>query len=161
MASTRSSATVWRARPPDADAVARLLVDFRDHLGKRDPADDAFSASARRLIEDPHTEFWLASANRGDDAAAICQIRFRHSVWTSVDDCWLEDLFVRSEARGLGLGRALVQRVLERASERGCARVELDTNEDNHAAVGLYESLGFSARSKGASRSLLYGVTVR
>jgi ribosomal protein S18 acetylase RimI-like enzyme len=160
MASIRSSAAVWRAGPADADAVARLLIDFRDHLGKRDPADDAFTASARRLIEDPHTEFWLASAERGAEAAAICQIRFRHSVWTSVDDCWLEDLFVRSEARGLGLGRALVERVLGRASERGCARVELDTNEDNRAAIALYESLDFSATSKGGSRSLLYGRSV-
>jgi ribosomal protein S18 acetylase RimI-like enzyme len=160
MASTQSSSTVWLAEPTDADAVARLLIDFRDHLGKREPADQSFIASARLLIDDPQTEFWLASTEPGEAAAAVCQIRFRHSVWTGVDDCWLEDLFVRSEARGRGLGRALVRRVLERASERGCARVELDTNEDNHPAIALYESLGFSATSKGEDRSLMFGVRV-
>jgi len=160
MASTRSSATVWRAGPADADAVARLMLEFRDHLGKREPPHHSFSESARRLIDDPHTEFWLASPAPGDPAAAVCQIRFRHSIWTGVDDCWLEDLFVRSGARGRGLGRSLVQRVLERAAERGCARVELDTNEDNAAAIGLYERLGFSVTSKGESRSLMFGIRV-
>jgi ribosomal protein S18 acetylase RimI-like enzyme len=136
------------------------LIEFRDHLGKRSPPDGSFVDSAKRLLADPDTEFWLAGPAPGEPAAGICQLRFRHSVWTGVEDCWLEDLFVRAEARGVGLGRALVQRALDRATERGCARVELDTNEDNHEAIRLYESLGFSAASKGQSRSLLYGVRV-
>jgi ribosomal protein S18 acetylase RimI-like enzyme len=152
--------TVWQAAEEEAGTVAKLMAAFRDHLGKREPDDGSFNASVRRLLTDPNTEFWLASAGSGAGAAAVCQLRFRHSVWTGVDDCWLEDLFVRAEARGSGLGRALVQRALGRATERGCARVELDTNEDNHAAIALYESLGFSTESKGASRSLFYGVRV-
>jgi GNAT superfamily N-acetyltransferase len=135
------------------------MIDFRDHLGKREPGDDSFRASVARLLADPTTEFWLASAAPGEPAAAVCQLRFRHSVWTGVEDCWLEDLFVREDARGYGLGRALVVSALARAAERGCARVELDTNEDNRPARALYESMGFSAESKG-STSLLYGVRV-
>jgi GNAT superfamily N-acetyltransferase len=149
----------WRASESEADAVARLMLDFRDHLGKTNPDDDSFRASVARLLADPSTEFWLASEGASEPAAAVCQLRFRHSVWTGVEDCWLEDLFVREEARGHGLGRALVRSALARAAERGCARVELDTNEDNHAARALYESMGFSAESKGTT-SLLYGVGV-
>ena len=63
------------------------------------------------------------------------------------DDCWLEDLFVEEDARGSGLGRALVEAALERARERGCARMELDVNEANAAALALYESLGFDSWS--------------
>lgn len=149
----------WRASASEAEIVARLMVEFRNHLGKREPADESFRTSVERLISDPDTEFWLAATD-GGEAAAICQLRFRHSVWTGVEDCWLEDLFVRADSRGEGLGRALAQRAIERARERGCARVELDTNEDNHTARGLYESLGFSVRNKGESPSLLYGVRV-
>jgi GNAT superfamily N-acetyltransferase len=152
-------AETWRATEGEAEAVARLMIDFRDHLAKREPSDESFHASVVRLLADPATEFWLASTAAGEPAAAVCQLRFRHSVWTGVEDCWLEDLFVREEARGHGLGRALVESALARAAERGCARVELDTNEDNRAARALYESIGFSAESKGTT-SLLYGVRV-
>src|ERR1035441_3581306 len=78
----------------------------------------------------------------------------------AAEDCWLDDLYVAPQARRLGLGRALVQRTLARARERGCHRVELDTNEDNHSAIRLYRSLGFSDTAKGASRSLFFGARV-
>ena len=102
--------------------------------------------SVEQLIVDPNTEFLLAAL--GDPATGVCQLRFRHSVWTSSEDCWLEDLFVEEGARGKGLGRALVNAACERASERGAQRIELDTNESNAGAIALYESLGFSSASK-------------
>jgi len=55
----------------------------------------------RALLADPDTEFLLA----GD--AGFCQLRYRLSVWTGVEDCWLEDLFVEEEARGTGLQKAI------------------------------------------------------
>jgi GNAT superfamily N-acetyltransferase len=134
-----------------------LLAGFRDHLGHSKPSDGSLAASAERLVGAGDTEFWLAATGEAAPAAGICQLRFRHSVWTGSDDCWLEDLFVREEARGHGLGKALVGRSLERARERGCARIELDTTEDNATAIQLYESFGFSPASKG-HRSLFYGL---
>jgi ribosomal protein S18 acetylase RimI-like enzyme len=151
---------VWLASPNEASTVARLLVRFRDHYGRSSPSEESFLTSVQQLIGRSDTEFWLAAAEHPAPATGICQLRFRHSVWTAAEDCWLEDLYVAPEARGLGLGRALVQRTLDRARERGCHRVELDTNEDNHQAIGLYRSLGFSDTAKGASRSLFFGARV-
>jgi len=85
---------------------------------------------------------------QGDAPCGVCQLRYRHSFWTSTPDCWLEDLYVEDAARGHGVGRALVVAAVERARARGARRIELDTNEDNAPAIALYESLGFSARSK-------------
>jgi GNAT superfamily N-acetyltransferase len=149
---------VWLGGPDEAETVAQLLVEFRDHLGHSWPSRDSFLASVKRLIERPDTEFWIAALDDEATPVGICQLRFRHCVWTAAEDCWLEDLFVRREARRRGIAKALLQRVLERARERGCRRVELDTNEDNDGAIALYESLGFSATSKGSSRSLFLGV---
>ena len=69
-------------------------------------------------------------------------------MWTAADDCWVEDLYVRQEARGRGVGQALVGLALERARGRGCGRVELDVNERNSAALALYERLGFQISHK-------------
>ena len=148
---------VWLAGPDQAETVAELLVAFRDHQGHSSPSDASFLDSVKRLIGRPDTEFWLAALVRDAPATGVCQLRFRHSVWTATEDCWLEDLFVRSEARRRGVARALVQHALERARERGCRRVELDTTEDNLGAIALYESVGFSTTSKGGTRSLYLG----
>jgi ribosomal protein S18 acetylase RimI-like enzyme len=127
----------------DAQDVARLMIDFRDWWQREEPSDAVFEAGVRRLLSDPNTDFLLA----GDPAVGVCQLRYRYAIWTESEDCWLEDIFVAGEARGSGTGRALVEAAFERARERGCARVELDVNEANPAALGLYESLGFEAWS--------------
>ena len=59
----------------------------------------------------------------------MAQVRYRLSVWTGVEDAWLEDLFVDPDARGEGFGRALAEACVERARGRGCARIQLDSNE--------------------------------
>ena len=46
---------------------------------------------------------------------------------------------------------------MARARERGCARIELDVDEANHAALTLYRDLGFSAEIKAEKRSLMMG----
>jgi ribosomal protein S18 acetylase RimI-like enzyme len=131
------------ATPDDAADVARLMAAFRDWQGRDEPKDASIEESVRRLLADPDTEYLLG----GDPPAGVLQLRFRHSVWTGTDDAHLEDLFVDASARGSGLGRALVDAALERARERGCARIELDANERNDPAVALYESVGFSSWS--------------
>jgi GNAT superfamily N-acetyltransferase len=152
--------TAWLAEPHEAETVARLLVAFRDHYGHDWPSENAFLASVESLIERPDTEYLLGTPNEDSAPAGVCQLRYRHSVWTAAEDCWLEDLFVRSGARGAGLGAALVELALKRARAHGCRRVELDTSEANQGALALYERFGFSASSKSRppARDLFLGV---
>lgn len=65
---------------------------------------------------------------------------------TSVEDCWLEDLWVEEDTRRSGLGRALVAAACDRAREHGCRRIELDTSEENAPALALYTSVGFGTK---------------
>lgn len=55
---------------------------------------------------------------------------------------YLEDLFVRPEARGSGLGKALLARLAELAVERDCARLEWSVLDWNEPAIGFYKKLG-------------------
>ena len=148
----------WVAQPDEAEAIADLLVAFRDHMGSSWPSDNAFLASVERLLEDRDTEFLLASTDDDAPPAGVLQLRFRFSVWKAAADAWLEDLYVAAEARRAGLGDALVALAIERAQVRGARRIELDCNEHNTGAQALYERHGFSARSKGGEgRDLFLG----
>jgi GNAT superfamily N-acetyltransferase len=133
------------ATAADAGSVASLLAAFRDWYRESDPVDASIRRSVDELLADERTEFLVA----GDPAAGIAQIRFRHSLWTGVDDAWLEDLFVLDSARRAGVGLALARASLERARRRGCRRLQLDCNERNLAALALYESLGFASSTPG------------
>ena len=55
---------------------------------------------------------------------------------------YLEDLFVRPEARGSGLGKALLKRLAALAVERDCARLEWSVLDWNEPAITFYKSLG-------------------
>jgi ribosomal protein S18 acetylase RimI-like enzyme len=145
---------VWLAGEDDADAVSSLIAAFRDWWGKDDPHLERIRETVGVLLSDPATEFLLAASNDDEAPAGVCQLRYRLSVWTGKDDCWLEDLYVDDAARGGGLGGALVSAAFERAAERGCRRIELDVNETNTAALALYGQLGFSTEPKPPGRTL-------
>jgi GNAT superfamily N-acetyltransferase len=127
------------ATPGDAEVVARLLCDFRDHERRHWPPDEAMLVGVHRLIGRDDVEYLLG----GDPPAGVVQLRYRYGVWWDAEDCCVEDVFVRADARGTGLGRELVSAAIARARERGCRRMELDTGADNAPAQGLYRSLGF------------------
>lgn len=56
-------------------------------------------------------------------------------------NCYLQDLFTVEEARGKGVGRALINAVYERAKEAGVRRVYWQTHETNTTAMKLYDKI--------------------
>lgn len=62
------------------------------------------------------------------------------STWVAGEDCYLEDLFVADAARGLGLGRALIDDLIALAKARGWHRLYWHTDEGNSRARALYDS---------------------
>jgi ribosomal protein S18 acetylase RimI-like enzyme len=144
---------IHRATRDDLEAVVRLIAEFRDWWAKTEPSTDTVRHVAAQLLEHDRTEFLLAFDD-ADEAVGVCQLRYRLSVWTGADDCWLEDLFVTERARSGGHGRALVEAAFESARARGCRRIELDVNEQNTGALRFYESLGFTQEPKPPGRTL-------
>jgi len=61
---------------------------------------------------------------------------------------YLEDLFVRPEARGKGVGEQLLAHLARLALERGCARLDWAVLDWNEPAIGFYRSLGAVAQEE-------------
>ncbi len=78
------------------------------------------------------------------DGAPVGLALFFHnfSTWTGWRGLYLEDLYVTPEARGLGIGKALLQRLAVVAVERGCARFEWQVLTWNTPAIEFYRAMG-------------------
>lgn len=66
---------------------------------------------------------------------------FHRSTTMIAPTCYLQDLFTSAEARGQGIGRALIEAVYEDAATRGASRVYWHTHESNATARRLYDAV--------------------
>src|SRR5262249_50884158 len=74
-------------------------------------------------LHDPAEPMDVLGAYIGGRLCGIVHYLFHRSCWTIGDYCYLQDLFVAEGARHLGLGRALIAAVEERARRAGASRV--------------------------------------
>jgi GNAT superfamily N-acetyltransferase len=76
-------------------------------------------------------------------AVVGCSLWFLNfSTWRGVHGIYLEDLYVRPEHRGTGLGRALLARLAAVCGERGYARLEWSVLDWNEPSIAFYRELG-------------------
>ena len=134
--------SVRRAQEADAEAVGRLLHAFNSEFEEPTPGPQALAERVRELLAGGETAVLVAGP--GPDGLAL--LRFRPAVWTRGLECYLAELYVVPERRRQGLGRALMDAAIELARGEGADHMDLGTSEDDVAARGLYESLGFSNR---------------
>lgn len=115
---------------------------WRGYLGfyRASQTDEAMNEAWRR-IHDPREPMHALGAYVEGRLLGIVHYLFHRSFWTTGDYCYLQDLFVSDDARGLGLGRALIEAVYERAKAAGASRVHWLTQEDNATARLLYDRI--------------------
>jgi ribosomal protein S18 acetylase RimI-like enzyme len=82
-------------------------------------------------------------ARAGTDPVAMVSLLYTVSSAEGGKAAWLEDLVVRSDRRGQGIGRALLEHAVVQARADGVLRISLLTDPDNERAHALYRSLGF------------------
>ena len=94
----------------------------------------------KRLINNEQKMYGFVAENESG-VIGFTHCLFRPSTWTETDYCYLEDLFVDPNIRGKGVGRALMNRVVELAKEKNSKRVYWTTQEFNKTARVLYDSI--------------------
>ena len=67
---------------------------------------------------------------------------FNYSTFLAKPGLYLEDLFVRTEYRGRGIGKALLLHLARRANDRSCGRMEWSVLDWNEPAIAFYEKIG-------------------
>ncbi|MDP2710221.1 MAG: GNAT family N-acetyltransferase [Solirubrobacteraceae bacterium] len=136
---------VRRADAADAGAIGRLLHDFNSEYDEPTPGPAKLAERVRQLLAGGQTAVLLA----GDAPDGLALLRFRPAICSDGLECYLAELYVAPQRRGRGLGRALMNAAIELARSEGADTMDLGTSEDDVAARGLYESLGFSNREGG------------
>jgi GNAT superfamily N-acetyltransferase len=81
-------------------------------------------------------------AEEGEALIGIVHYLFQRSTWMVGPNCYLQDLFTAQEARGKGVGGALIEAVCRAAAEAGSSRVYWHTHETNATARSLYDKVG-------------------
>lgn len=125
-------------RLQDEPAWRRLWAGYLAFYGA-DLPDEVTDALFSRLIRgEPH---FALVAERDGEIIGIVHCLPHASTWSLEGYCYLEDLFVDPEARGTGAGRGLIEAVYAEADRRGLGRVYWHTQEGNHRARRLYDTV--------------------
>jgi GNAT superfamily N-acetyltransferase len=133
---------VRRARLDDVPVVVQLIKELA--IYEREP--DAVVATEQQYRDalfgpEPKAFCHVAEDDNGTVVGfAVWFLNF--STWLGTHGIYLEDLFVRPDARGAGHGRDLLTELARIAVERGYGRVEWAVLNWNEPAQGFYSSLG-------------------
>jgi GNAT superfamily N-acetyltransferase len=122
-----------------------LILRFIEKLAEYEKLRDKCVASEEKLRatlfgERPAAEVIIATIDERPVGFAL--FFHNYSTFLAQRGVFLEDLFVDSDARGRGVGRALLAHLAQIAVERDCGRLEWFVLDWNDLAISFYESLG-------------------
>ena len=132
---------IIRAEIEHIDELAELFNSYRVFYEQDSNVELARNFIKSRMENKESTIF--VSQNSDEELIGFVQL---YSSFCSVYVCpilILYDLFVKTQARGNGHGRALMDKATEFAKSEGYDRLELSTATDNFIGQSLYESLGY------------------
>lgn len=135
------------ARRADAVPLAALFAAYLRFYRLSPPRARVALFVRQRLRERPRRT-WVAVGVGDGPLAGFVQVYETMSTLSLARVWVLNDLYVEPSARGAGVARALIERVIVEARRAGAVRVDLSTQVGNRKARWLYESLGFK-RSTG------------
>jgi GNAT superfamily N-acetyltransferase len=125
-------------REEDANGWLRLWQQYCEFY-KVDVHADITRGTWERLLDPSHQIYCLLALNKADQVVGFANYVLHPCTWDLHSACYLEDLFVESTLRGRGIGKQLIDNLLERCAENGWARMYWHTQEHNSRARRLYD----------------------
>lgn len=130
---------------PASRADVPLVLEFIRDLARYERLEHEVAASEAELGEALFGERRYAEvvfACVGGEPVGFALFFHNFSTFKGRPGIYLEDLFVRPQARGRGIGRRLLAYLARTAVERRCARLEWAVLDWNEPSIGFYRSLG-------------------
>lgn len=124
---------------------AGLILSFIRELAEYEREPQAVTATEEDLVRDgfgPAPKFRVVIAEWEGQPAGFALFFYNYSTWQGRPGLYLEDVFVRPEFRGRGIGKALLLHLARLAVEENCGRFQWQVLDWNTPAIEFYQSLG-------------------
>lgn len=147
-----SQVEVRPIQPQELEEVLPLIAGYQTFY-RAEPDIERNRLFFSRFLQ-PSDEGLLLGAWVDGRLAGFATLYWFFSSTKAADSVLMNDLFVREDVRGSGIGRALIEGALDETRRRGAAHLEWFTAPDNLKGQRLYDSI------PGASRSTWYAYEV-
>ncbi|MDR1336592.1 MAG: GNAT family N-acetyltransferase [Tannerella sp.] len=129
--------TVRNIKEPDFEPLLQLFQEFAAF----EQLPDRMTNSVEKMKEEK--EFFHGFVAETADRKSIGYVSyfFCYYTWTG-KSLYLDDLYIRPEYRGRGIGTDLIHEVIEKAKANGCHRVRWQVSKWNQPAIDFYRKIG-------------------
>jgi GNAT superfamily N-acetyltransferase len=135
------NATIRSAQVEDVSQILAFILELAEYERLAHTVTATEDLLRQSLFgPNPAAEAIIASVDGVDVGWALFFTNF--STFNGLPGIYIEDLYVKPELRGRGIGKALLKRVATLAVERGCGRVEWAVLDWNEPSIQFYKSLG-------------------
>lgn len=141
------------AAPADVALIHQFILDLADYEKLRHEAKASEADTAAALFgNNPRVFCDIAEADGEPVGFALWFYNF--STFRGRHGIYLEDLYVRPQARGQGAGKALLRALARRCLDEGLARLEWAVLNWNQPAIVFYDGLGATSKAEWTTRQL-------
>jgi GNAT superfamily N-acetyltransferase len=121
------------------EARWRVLWDGYCRFYERDLSEPITAHTWTRIMEFASPVHAIVADDTSAGVVGICNYILHENTWTLTPVCYLEDLFVDPACRAGGVGRQLIDWLVEEMKLQGWSRLYWNTKENNYRARGLYD----------------------
>ena len=138
---TKSAVLIRPATQEDIQEILSLIAELAEYENALHEA----QATAEQITENffcPNPKVFCEIIESDNQIAGLAIWFLNYSTWTGTHGIYLEDLFVRPQYRGQGLGKSLLKYLAKKAVDNGYARFQWQVLDWNEPSIEFYKSLG-------------------
>ncbi len=145
--------TIRPATPADAALIHRFIRDLAAYEKLLDKVSITV-AGVEAMLFAPNPKAFCDIAELEGKPVGFALWFYSTSTFEGHHGIYLEDLYVEEDARGAGVGRALLRRLAQRCMDENLKRMEWAVLDWNAPAIRFYDSLGATAKTEWITRQL-------